>query len=58
MQNPPLVYVVQEPEGIFLVLKHDASVGHWRFPISAEKALDLTSELARMARVELSKRKR
>jgi len=55
-QNPPLTYFVQEDEGIFLVLKHE-SVGHWRFKISPEKALDLNSELARMVRVELAKRK-
>lgn len=57
-QNPPLIYFVQEDEGIFLALRHDASVGHWRFPLSPEKALDLTSELARMARIELAKRKK
>lgn len=54
--NPPLAYFVQEAEGIFLCVKHDESVGHWRFPISAAKALDLNSELARMVRVELTKR--
>ena len=53
-ESPALAYFVQEAAGIFLCVKHER-IGFWRFPVSADKALDLAGEAVRMALVELRK---